>query len=169
MPRLASSSIVTALTSTTSRGSVRGRCVDPFPERVPVPPVVAHLLPPARAAEPNVARRRGRVKSARFAYPLYAGAAARWAPLRQEVLTVVVSLGRSSVRIPAKAISPSGVCDHPRSEAAERPTRGSGSPPDHHLLSMCCEQPGMARLARTGGRMQVSGVGMTHQRASWGV
>jgi len=42
------------------------------------------------------------------------------------------------VRIPAKAISQSGVFDHPRSEAAERPTLGRGSPPDDHLLSGCC-------------------------------
>lgn len=39
------------------------------------------------------------------------------------------------MRIPAKAISQSGVFDHPRSEAAERPTRGLGSSPDAHLLS----------------------------------
>ena len=42
------------------------------------------------------------------------------------------------VRIPAKAISQSGVFDHPRSEAAERPTLGRGSPPDDHLLSGGC-------------------------------
>ncbi len=43
-----------------------------------------------------------------------------------------------SLRIPVKAISQSGVFDHPRSEAAKRPTRGLGSLPDDHLLSMCC-------------------------------
>jgi len=42
------------------------------------------------------------------------------------------------MRIPAKAISQSGVFDHPRSEAAERPTLGRGSPPDDHLLSGGC-------------------------------
>ncbi len=42
------------------------------------------------------------------------------------------------LRIPVKAISQSGVFDHPRSEAAKRPTRGLGSLPDDHLLSMCC-------------------------------
>ncbi len=58
----------------------------------------------------------------------------------------VVHLGKSprrgrrnpGVRIPVKAISQSGVFDHPRSEAAKRPTRGLGSLPDDHLLSMCC-------------------------------
>ncbi len=42
------------------------------------------------------------------------------------------------LRIPVKAISQSGVFDHPRSEAVKRPTRGLGSPPADHLLSMCC-------------------------------
>jgi len=42
------------------------------------------------------------------------------------------------LRIPAKAISQSGVFDHPRPEAAERPTLGRGSPPDDHLLSGGC-------------------------------
>jgi hypothetical protein len=96
----------------------------------------------------------------------------RWALPRvwPERMRVGTQVSESTyLRISAKAISPSGVFDHPRSEAAERPTRGSGSLPDHHLLSMGCGQSGMARLARTGGRMQVSGVGMTHQRASWGV
>ena len=47
-------------------------------------------------------------------------------------------LDEVSLRIPAKAISQSGVFDHPRSEAAERPTLGRGSPPDDHLLSGGC-------------------------------
>ncbi len=42
------------------------------------------------------------------------------------------------VRIPANPIAHSGVFDHPRSEAAERPTRGLRSPPDGHLLSVVC-------------------------------
>jgi len=42
----------------------------------------------------------------------------------------------SKVRIPLNPISHSGVFDHPRSEAATRPTGGLTSPLDAHLLSV---------------------------------
>ena len=49
------------------------------------------------------------------------------------------------LRIPVKAISQSGVFDHPRSEAAKRPTRRVASPLDAHLL------PGVLRVVSHGG------------------
>ena len=45
---------------------------------------------------------------------------------------------RHPVRIPLNPITHSGVFDHPRSEAAERPTRGLVHPHDGHLLSVVC-------------------------------
>ena len=53
----------------------------------------------------------------------------------QTFRAALFELTEAWLRIPRKPISQSGVFDHPRSEAAKRPTRELGSAPDGHLLS----------------------------------
>jgi hypothetical protein len=67
---------------------------------------------------PRLTRRLGRRDHDHPARPAVRGQAER----RPEIENL-------EVRIPAKAISQSGVFDHPRSEAAKRPTRGLTSHP----------------------------------------
>ena len=75
-------------------------------------------------------------------------------PARARRAAISIFTSRSAVddnlslrllRIPVKAISQSGVFDHPRSEAAKRPTRRVASPLDAHLL------PGVLRVVSHGG------------------